>query len=198
MTAPFPRVPSTEAEAASALLFRTLGAHRTATAAIRQRPRPRLHRLPGEDPIQDQCQATLVRLLSITEAFASELLSREVDHAIAGAATATAGKVAEDAVIRGTGTWSDQQRSYKDWLGVNEDWKAVERLAEARNAVAHGLGKLTRRQMRSEQSTKAKLIAAGITVDKNKVVLSEDNLAAAASACRDFVERLDLAVQEKA
>lgn len=29
------------------------------------------------------------------------------------------------------------------------------------------------------------------------VVLSDDNLAAAASACRDFIERLDLAVQAK-
>jgi 3-mercaptopyruvate sulfurtransferase SseA len=66
-----------------------------------------------------------------------------------------------------------------------------------RNAVAHGLGKLTRRQLRSEQSVKSKLKAAGITVDDNRIVLSDDSLAAAASACRDFIERLDLTVQAR-
>ncbi|MGB8960896.1 MAG: hypothetical protein WCC38_02910 [Pseudonocardiaceae bacterium] len=105
--------------------------------------------------------------------------------------------MADEAVIRGTNSWRDQEKSYKDWLGVKEDWKAVEHLAEARNAVAHSLGKLTRRQLRSEQSVKSTLKAAGITVDDNRIVLSDDSLAAAASACRDFIERLDLAVQAR-
>lgn len=197
MTAPVPQVPSTEAEAASALLFRTLGAHRAAVAALKPQRRPRLRASPGDDPVQDRCQATLIRLLSITEAFASTLLSREIDRAFAGARNDTAAKLVDDAVIRGTSTWQDQRKSYQNWIDVNGDWKAVERLAEARNAVVHGLGKLTRRQMRSEQSVKSKLEAAGITVDDNKIVLSDDSLAAAASACRDFIERLDLSVQAR-
>jgi alpha-amylase/alpha-mannosidase (GH57 family) len=82
----------------------------------------------------------LVRLLSITETFAADLLSREVDRAVANGQSITAIKVADEAVIRATSGWQDQQRSYKDWLGVKVDWKAVERLAEARNAVTHGLG----------------------------------------------------------
>ncbi len=198
MNAPIPRVPSAEAEAASALLFRTIGAHRAAVAALKAQPRSRLRPSADGDPVQDRCQATLVRLLSITEAFSAELLSREVNRSVAVAANATAVKIAEDAVIRGTAGWSDQRRSFKDWLGVDEDWKAVERLAEARNAVAHGLGKLTRHQMRREQSVKDKLKAAGIHVDNNRVMLSDSNLAAAASTCRDFIERLDLAVQARA
>lgn len=197
MTTPVSRVPSAEAEAASALLFRTLGAHRAAVAALKPRPLMRLRTCPDGDPVQDRCQATLVRLLSITEAFTSEMLSREVDQAVAGMSNKTAAKVADDAVIRGTSSWQDQKKSYKDWLSVEEDWKAVERLAEARNAVAHGLGKLTRRQLRSEQSVKSKLKAAGITVDDNRIVLSDENLAAAASACREFIERLDIAVQAR-
>ena len=198
MSTPVSPVVSAEAEAASALLFRTLGAHRSAIAAIGSQPLTRLRISPDGDPVQERCQATLIRLLSITEAFASDMLSREVDGAIAREGSATAAKVADDALIRGTSTWQDQKKSYKDWLGVNEDWKAVERLAEARNAVAHGLGKLTRRQLRSEQSVKSKLSAAGITVNDNRIVLSDDNLAAAASACRDFIEKLDLAVQSRA
>ena len=69
--------------------------------------------------------------------------------------------------------------------------------SRTRNAVAHGLGKLTRRQLRSEQSVKSKLKTAGIRVGDNRIALSDDSLAAAASACRDFIERLDLAVQAR-
>jgi hypothetical protein len=198
MTVPVPQVPSAEAEAASALLFRTLGAHRAAVAALKPLPLTRLRVSPDGDPVQDRCQATLIRLLSITEAFSSDLLSREVGRAVSSARNATATKVADEAVIRGTNTWQEQKKSYKDWLEVEEDWKAVERLTEARNAVAHGLGKLTKRQLKNEKSVKSKLKAAGITVDNNRIVLSDDNLAAAASACRDFIEKLDLAVQARA
>jgi hypothetical protein len=139
VTTPIPQVPSAEAEAASALLFRTLGAHRAAVAALKPRPLTRLRTSSDGDPDQDRCQATLVRLLSITEAFASDMLSREVDRAVASARSATATKVADEAVIRGTSNWPDQMKSYKDWLCVEADWKAVEQLTEARNAVAHGL-----------------------------------------------------------
>jgi hypothetical protein len=43
-----------------------------------------------------------------------------------------------------------------------------------------------------------KSYAAGIRLDDNRVVLTDDSLAAAASACRDFIERLDLAAQARA
>ncbi len=125
------------------------------------------------------------------------MLAREVDRAVPRTLSVTATKVADEAVIRGTSTWQDQQKSYKEWLGINEDWKAVERLAEARNAVAHGLGKLTRRQLRNEQGVKSKLKAAGIAVNNNTILLSDDSLLAAAAACRDFIERVDIAVQAR-
>ncbi|MCG5216157.1 hypothetical protein [Streptosporangium sp. KLBMP 9127] len=153
--------------------------------------------MPDTDPAQDMCQATLVRLLSITEAFASDLLSREVEHAVVSAQNSIASTLADEAVIRATSSWQEQKKAYKDWLGISEDWKSVERLAEARNAVAHGLGKLTKRQMRNEQSVRSKLEAAGIIVDGNTVVLSDESLAEAASACCAFIEKLDLAVQAR-
>lgn len=193
----YPRTLSAEAEAASALLMRTLGAHRAAVAALPPSRQPRLRSSVDGDPLQERCQATLIRLLSITEAFASDVLSREVDQAVATTHNATATKIADEAVIRGTSTWRDQKRSFKDWLEIDEDWKAVERLAEARNAAAHGLGKLTRRQMRNEQGVKAKLQAAGISVNDNRLVLSDQSLAVAAAACRDFIERLDRAVKAR-
>jgi hypothetical protein len=190
-----PTALSAEAEASIELLFRTLGAHRVAVRSIRPRPPSRLRISSDSDAIQERCQATLVRLLSITEAFATELLLRKIDRAVAMSRNPTVAKVVDDTLVRATGNWADLMKSFKAWLGIDVDWKAVERLVEARNAVAHGLGTLTRRQRRNEQSVVAKLRAAGVAVRDGRIVLSDDTLAAAASACRDFIEELDRAAQ---
>jgi hypothetical protein len=192
-----PPVVYIEAEDASALLFQTLGAHRTAVAGLRPRRAPRLPSGKIPDTEQIQCQSTLVRLLSITESFASQLLLREIDKAAARAQSVSIDRIWEDAAVRGTSGWSDQEKAYKDWLGVKIDWKAAERLAEARNAVAHGLGSLTRRQLRNEGSVRYKLTQAGITLVGIRIVLSDAALLSAASDCRDLIHRLDLAVQSR-
>jgi len=194
---PSPLIVSHEAEAASALLFRTLGAHRTAiTTSHTERP-TRLRATTDGDPLQDRRQATLVRLLSITESFAADLLSREIDKAANEANNASISRIAEDAVNQAIGTWAGQKKSYKEWLGISESWTKVEQLAEARNAVAHGLGKLTRRQLKNESGTTSQLRAVGIAVNNQAILLTEDNLQSAALICRDFIERIDLAVQSR-
>jgi hypothetical protein len=192
-----PSVTTIEAEDASALLFQTLGGHRTAVTALRERREPRLPSGAILDSEQIQCQSTLVRLLSITESFASQLLLREIDKAVGRAGSVSIDRIWEDAAIRGTNTWREQQDAYRDWLGVKEDWKAVERLAEARNAVAHGLGILTRRQLRNEASVRDKLRKAGIPLRGIQVVLSDTALSSAAADCRALIHRLDLAVQSR-
>jgi hypothetical protein len=191
-------VATSEAEEASALLFQTLGAHRTAVTALRPAQPPRLSSGQTPDAEQIQCQSTLVRLLSITESFASQLLLREIDKISARAQSIAIDRIWEDAAIRGTGTWNEQKDSYANWLGVKVDWKVIDRLAEARNAVAHGLGTLTRRQLRKEASIRSKLREAGIALDGIRIVLSDAALASAATDCRDLIYRLDLAVQERA
>jgi hypothetical protein len=192
-----PPVITIEAEDASALLFKTLGAHRTAVAGLRPRRPPRLPSGKVPDEEQIQCQSTLVRLLSITESFASQLLLREIDKAAARAKSLSIDRILDDAAVKGTSGWSDQQRAYENWLGVKVDWKVVDRLAEARNAVAHGLGTLTRRQLRNETKVRNKLKQAGITLTGIRIVLSDPALASAATDCRSLVHRLDLAVQAR-
>jgi hypothetical protein len=190
-------IPSHEAESASALLFRTLGAHRTAITTLQAERPTRLRAATDGDPLQDRRQATLVRLLSITESFAADLLSREIDKAANQASHPSISKIADDAVNQAIGTWAGQKKSYKEWLGISESWTKVEQLTEARNAVAHGLGKLTRRQLRNESGTTSQLRAVGIAVNNQAILLTEENLQSAALICRDFIERIDLAVQRR-
>jgi hypothetical protein len=176
-----PSVVTAEAEEASALLFYTLGAHRTAMAALRPLRPPRLPSGRIPDTEQIQCQSTLVRLLSITESFASQLLVQEIDRYAARAQSVAIDRIWDDAAIRGTNTWNEQKESYAKWLGVTVDWKVVERLAEARNAIAHGLGTLTRRQLRKEASVRSKLREAGIALNGIRIILSDAALSSAAS-----------------
>lgn len=188
-------VVSARAEAASVLLFNTLGAHRVTVAGMQTRQAGRLGLVTPFDAEQIQCQATLVRLLSITESFTAELMTSTIDSAVSRAASVSVNKIWEDAAIRGTDSWSAQRGAYKAWLGVKLDWGVAEQLSEARNAVAHGLGSLTRRQLRNQESVRAKLKAAGIDVQGDIIILSDAALASAAAACRDLIHRVDLATQ---
>lgn len=195
------RTLTTEAEEASVLLFKTLGAHRRVVANFRPAPRPRLHSMTRADAEQLQCQATLVRLLSITESFTAQLLLREMDQLVARANSRSADVMWDQAGIRATGSWREQRDAYKKWFDINNstvDWVPVaERLAEARNAVAHGLGALTRRQLRNVAATERALKAVGIPLVNGRIVLSDATLASAATACRDLITQLDHAMQQR-
>jgi hypothetical protein len=194
MTVP---VVTAEAEAASALLFRTLGAHRTAVANLPAAiPSRRLSDV-GDDRAQIQCQATLLRMLSITESFCAERLLLESEQLVTPSRNQAVANLWDAAAVEATNSWAEQKRAYQQWLGVEPDWKPIDCLAEARNAVAHGLGTLTRRQRRKEESVKAKIKQAGIAMEGDRVVLSNDTLAAVAAACRTVIEEVDLAVQQR-
>ncbi|OBJ00880.1 hypothetical protein A5624_00530 [Mycobacterium sp. 1482292.6] len=106
----------------------------------------------------------------------------------------------ERAAISATNTWKDQKTALQDWFGVrlsNGDWRPVEQLVEARNAIAHGLGTLTRRQLRNQQAVRATLAAAGIVVNQsNELVLDDEVLRKAAVACRQLIVAYDVALQK--
>ncbi|MFI8974257.1 hypothetical protein ACIGO9_15325 [Nocardia asteroides] len=193
-------VASAEAEASAALLFRTLATHQKAVAAFATEPTGRLRPDATGDRIQEQRQATLMRLLSITEAFAADLLARLVEQTFENLSSELLTAAVDDSLISASNTWDSQRRAYKNWLGVGKpmvDWTPIERLADARNAIAHGLGELTRRQKNSGSSIPDKLLNAGIVVADNRIVLTDENLLDAARACRDFIESLDHAVQHR-
>jgi phosphoribosylformylglycinamidine (FGAM) synthase-like enzyme len=193
-----PPVPTRQAEDAANLINRTLGAHRTAVANLPAQTAPRRLAPPSDDREQIQAQATLLRVLSITEAFCAQRLLDQVEHSVdPAAAHSTLAGLWEAAAVDATRTWSDQQRGYRRWLGVEPDWKPVERLAEARNAVAHGLGRLTRHQLRRQASVRERLRLAGIPLTGDTLDLTDAVLARAADTCRTFIETIDLEVQQR-
>jgi hypothetical protein len=191
MTAP--PVLTDDAEESTARLFRTLAAHKTAMLTISV---PRRGRLTAssvdQSRIQERRQATLIRLVSIAESFASELLWREADADTAAPPGTIAASFFADAVIDSTSGWEAQERAYRKWFQVKLDWKNIGYLTDARNAAAHGLGQPTRRQLRTETSTIGRIKNANIAIVNQSIMLTEANLDDAVVWCRDFIEELDV------
>jgi len=118
-SAPVPAyVPSSHAEDAAALLFRTLGHYRTAQAAMRTATRPRRLRRVPVNPAQEQAQATLVRMLSITEGFTGDTLLRHAEPLARASPHAVAFAVYDDAAIAAVRDWQAMRSAYRRWLEV--------------------------------------------------------------------------------
>jgi hypothetical protein len=195
-----PVTSSFEAEASADLLFRTLASHQIAVASFSPESPGRLRPYIVADRVQEQRQATLLRLLSITEAFAGDLLSREVERTFASVSSDVLTAAVNDSLISATNTWKEQRTAYTKWLNIAKaavNWTSIERLADARNAIAHGLGELTRRQKLSGTSIPDRLRNAGIKVENDRIILTDKNLLDAAQECRVFIESLDRAVQNR-
>lgn len=189
-------VVSTEAEDSTRLLNLTLAAHQDSMNALRSIRTP--PRLSGTfDSEQVQRQATLLRLVSIAEEFAAETLRAIAEPWSAGADQSVKDVWAKqlDRELNGWKTFPD---AYARRLGVKKDvvrWNTMDGYTHARNAVAHGLGRLTPRQR--DQDTRSKLAAIGVTMTGDRIILTEDTLVKTCDACRDFIERLDLAVERR-
>ena len=176
MTAPL--VLTTRAEESTARLFRTMAAHRTTMLSLQP---TRAARIGGpwshEARVQERRQATLIRLVSIVESFASELVWREVEREVAGPSgqpdLATCDRC-RDRKHFDLGAARDVHTSPS--LESCRTGKPIGSLAEARNAAAHGFGMLTRRQHRNLQSTTTRIGNANIVVDDGRILITEDNV----------------------
>lgn len=191
---------SVPAEEACRVIQLTLGQHRVSLYSL-QVQSSHLPRIMNRDRgIQMLRHGTYLRMLAVAEAFSTERLATCVEDQVSKADVAYVRATIDSAITRATSSWGDQRQSFKEWLGVDESasWKVIEGLAEARNAIAHGLGKFTRRQRRNPDATKTKLTEVGISLSADKeVLLDEDVLRSVADQCIAFIETLDRAIRER-
>jgi hypothetical protein len=196
------RVLSPEAERAVRLLMATLAQHRRQEAVLALGPAPALGRLravpSGRGSVDVRRQATLMRLTSIVEAFvADSLVSRLEPHA-----PPPRTPVLDDVYLRAEdnaiATWPKMREHYGRWFNIKlsttacASWRRIEAMTNARNAVAHGLGELTRRMARKGLAQLARdLATVDIVIVGHTLVISELALRSSASAGREFVGWLD-------
>lgn len=199
--------PSLIAEEYSRLLMQALAQHRRSEYAIAARPpvRGRLAVLPsGFLSRQVRHQAALVRLVTIAEAFTSMRLISGLERHLPFPTSSFVAEIYYREENSATAGWQQMGSRYKKSLGGVElakcdGYPTVMAMVEARNAIAHGLGVLTRRQQRDSnlpQLTR-KFTDIGITVNADKrLTVDYSALKVGAIDCRRFILSLDAKLRE--
>jgi hypothetical protein len=101
----------------------------------------------------------------------------------------------ESELDRSGNTWEQREGLWKRFRGVRaadfSDHSALQGFVDARNAISHGLGSLTRKQLRSRTKVVPRLTAAGIRLSGTGLLLGADDVERCASVVFAFVEWLD-------
>ncbi|GAB2963617.1 hypothetical protein GCM10027280_60680 [Micromonospora polyrhachis] len=155
----------------------TTYARHTATAVGRSRDRPR-HRVGlDRDAASADRAACWLRMVSIVEIYTEALLRH----------------LADEAPGRAPGGWSDVigllRRRHNIDVADIPAWERLEACLLVRNAVAHGLGRFTAKQLEKETPRKIRVI--GVPVRDGMVVITATSLADCVETCREFITKLD-------
>jgi hypothetical protein len=96
--------------------------------------------------------------------------------------------------LAGSSNWEARRRAFKRHHNLDlkkcAQYHYLEGAIEARNAIAHGLGRLTTRQ-RLAPETSRHLAAANVAVVNNRVELKLDHLIECTRCCAEFIVALD-------
>jgi hypothetical protein len=100
--------------------------------------------------------------------------------------------------IAGSASWEARRRSFRRHHGVDlrrcDAYYEVHAATDVRNAIAHGLGRLTARQIASQETYK-NLARISIDVVDGQVRLHPRHVAEVVGYCRRFVHDVDARVQ---
>lgn len=135
----------------------------------------------------------ILRLVAIAEDFSIGRFVDAIEPLLPSGATVS--KLWEAELDRSGDTWRKREglwRSYKS-IKVSKFPRNNELQAyiEARNAITHGLGRLTRRQLRGRAATLDKLRPANIVVRGDELVLGSSDVEACAEVVKAFIVWLD-------
>lgn len=205
MTVETGTVVSADAEQTIRLLMLTAAQHarQEALLAAVPRPRGRLRTLPTSSAShQARTQSTLLRLVSIVEAHVASQLVQRIEPDVPIPRTAFLDEIYLSAEDRAIGSWSAMTDGYRQWLGVRftsyTDWQSILAMNTVRNAIAHGVGELTRRQARRNLSELGSLFASvGVKIDGTRLQVSDSAIRSAADVGRRFVIWLDIQLSSR-
>ncbi|WP_143103090.1 hypothetical protein [Agrococcus baldri] len=137
-------------------------------------------------------QATVLRLMTITEAFCVGRLVELADLSSEANAASPRRAMLDDALMHASGSWQAMERAFKDWHSVKPSWSSLRGPTEVRNAVAHGLGALTHRQKLSRTATVSRINSVGAGVNEfDRIRLDPAIVTAIAEVCATFIRDLD-------
>jgi hypothetical protein len=185
---------SARAETAHAELMFTLAAHQRWRRA-RVLDIGRLRLVPVAAAPESIEHLTLPHIAAVAEEFAHATLLE-----------ASEPLVPQDSEVL-IAIWERAEEQVEQWHGLNTAWdrwhkinieregryKTLRGVLDARNALVHGLGRLTRKQVRHDGGTavRARLAGVGITTTGTRLVITEDAVKQCVQAARAFISWLD-------
>jgi hypothetical protein len=90
--------------------------------------------------------------------------------------------------------WTERRNFLKSWLGVESNavpwWRSWNGFVEARNAWAHGLGRLTSRQRKNQEAV-ANIQVAGLDLRSSQIFAREDDVRRCATVAVEVVQWID-------
>jgi hypothetical protein len=140
-------------------------------------------------------QDALLRLVTIAEMFAGEHLVEVAELRLP--TDDLVFRIWDERIPRIVRDWESRKSSWKDIFELDwtyGQWSELLGFITARNIIAHGMGQLTRSQIRRGQidvRVTKKLGAAKLTLRGNELQLSENDVERCGLRVRHFIEWLD-------
>lgn len=153
-------------------------------------------RLGGLTEGELRVQAAFFRLVSVTEAYLDALSMQELQRAqpFTGQPLQT---MLTEHEITATANWRSRTQNYKDYHGVRlgplPGHTSVMAAVQVRNAIAHGLGRLTARQ-RGNADLATQVARLDVSIGSGRMHLAGTTLALTHVACADLIKAVDVAV----
>lgn len=92
-------------------------------------------------------------------------------------------------------TWRGRIRAWRKHAGVQVEsclsWRTLSGFIEVRNALQHGLGRLTERQLQRREEVLGDIACAGTVLDGDVVRVRDEDVQLCAHHCLEFVSWLD-------
>lgn len=153
-------------------------------------------KLASFDAKEVRLEACYLRLVSIVEAYVDVLCSELFREASVNQSDLFRALI-DAAESRASANWDERKTAFKNYHGAVltscSSWSTFYGAVEVRNAIAHGLGRLTARQRAG--SSRQKIESVGVVIVDDSIRLSYEAVLRCLSAARTFVVSLDSRVK---
>lgn len=185
---------SAEGARSSAMLV--VGLHERTMRCLRddaKRPWGRLRRPTETGHLLQMHHAAITQLVAIAEEFARSAIDSRLSL-LEGQYGGITRRLLREVRSQGDETWERVRNLYKlTQLPLNDAPadQAFQGFVEARNCIAHGLGRLTPKQLRKRDRTVSMLHHAGITTASDRLVVDPTTVDNCATTIAQWIEWID-------
>ncbi|WP_091379104.1 hypothetical protein [Geodermatophilus sp. DSM 45219] len=93
------------------------------------------------------------------------------------------------------GTWQKRTKAWKRHAGTDpttfDRWQALMGFVDVRNALQHGLGRLTDQQLRHREQLLGQVQAAGVNLNGDRLTVTQVDAERCYRTCTDYIRFLD-------